>query len=50
MKTELSKIIDQINLKEYAKALKAINNNLKLNPRSFSLNKAQGIAFLGLEK
>lgn len=50
MNAELSKIIDLINSKEYSKALKAINNNLKLNPSSFSLNKAQGIAFLGLEK
>ena len=50
MNTELSKIIDLINLKEYSKALKAINNNLKLNPNSFAMNKAQGIAFLCLER
>ena len=50
MNTELSKIIDLINLKEYSKALKAINDNLKLNPNSFAMNKAQGIALLCMER
>ena len=50
MNTELSKIIELINIKEYPKALKAINSNLKANPNSFLMNKAQGIAYLGLSK